>query len=168
VDIRGSKEQLMRSSILAGYLSLLFTASCAVSDDGAPSELPEEVPASEAAPTDKGPVFANNNCSNVEIKVTNWRDHGDGPTAILVHRVEYYSQGDWHTEDLSNESIDYGHFVQWNNEDLPGTDGDVITKFRVYYNYLLTPFVWSGLVYQEINTPDETCVDDANFEMTVL
>jgi hypothetical protein len=152
----------MRASILV-CAPLLFAASCAVSEE---SELPEEVVVEETAPAPE-PVFANNNCSNVDITVANWRMRDGVGTPIRVHRVEYYALGSWHSEDLSNQDIIYSWEGTWSNQDLAGADGDLITKWRVYYN-VSTSGTWGPLVYQEMDTPNETCVDDMDVELTVL
>jgi hypothetical protein len=154
----------MRASILLRCTPLLFAASCTISEDV--GEIPEEVVVDEALPASE-PIFANNNCTNVDITVANLRFRNGVGTPIRVHRVEFYALGSWHSEDLSNQDIVYSWQATWNNEDLAGADGDLITKWRVFYN-VSTSGTWGPLVYQEIDTPNETCVDDMDIELTVL
>ena len=172
--------------MLLSLLAITVAGGCVTSEEDLLEEgLPEEIAATttveEGSDNDSpqtDPTAFGNTCQDTEIVITNFRDQGDGPTAILVHRVEWYtaSEGRWYSEDLPNTSIDYGATTWFWNEDLEHADGDNITKWRVFYNYLIaielsdgSDYVyWSpGLYYQEINTTDEVCHDDDNFEMTV-
>src|SRR5688500_11406291 len=69
---RSEREDIMKASILLCCTPLLFAASCAISTEGEVGEVPEEVIVDETLPT-PAPIFANNNCSNVDITVGNLR-----------------------------------------------------------------------------------------------
>jgi hypothetical protein len=160
-----------RLRIAACFLLLPFVANCVATDetetDLDPS-LSEELPADEEASTPKQGIFGGDACKSVQIRITNSRTRNGVDTAIEVHKVTYWdaSEGDWLTEDLANLMLNHGTTGVWSDEDLEYTENDLITHFRVYYKYL-SGGSWSGLVYQEINTVDQTCQANDTFSMTV-
>jgi hypothetical protein len=160
------------SRIAASFLLVLpFAASCALSEDEIATDeqgMPAEIDAAdEAAPSTQQSLLGNT-CKNTDIFITNSRTRNGIDTAIEVTKVELYSasEGDWISEDLSNEILDHGTTGIWWDEDLAGAENDLITKWRVYYKYVVNGS-WSSVVYQEIDTPNQTCLANANFYMTV-
>lgn len=160
-----------RSHIAVCFLlALPLATSCALDDetaiDGAsPDELSAE--STDPAPQRQG-ILGSDACRNTDIFITNSRTRNGINTAIEVRKVEYYSasEGNWYTEDLGDTMLNFGTQGIWWDEDLAYAENDLITKWRVYYRYL-DGGSWSSVVYQEIDTPDERCLADANFELTV-
>ena len=161
----------MKLSRIAPYLLLIpFVASCALSEDETATDQmpPEEIAADEQVPPTTQDLFGADACTGTDIFVTNSRTRNGIDTAIEVHYVEFYSasEGGWYTEDLSNEILNYGETHTWWNQDLAHAENDLITKWRVYYKYA-SGGSWSSVVYQEIDTPNQTCLAGTNFYMTV-
>lgn len=163
-----------RSLIVASLLLVPFTVGCVASEDElvtGEEGVPEEIAALEAAATEAAPQpqsLLGEACKNTDIYITNSRTRNGVNTAIEVRSVSFYNltEGKWTSEDLVNGIMNFGQTLLWANEDLADVEGDTISKWRVYYRYA-SGGSWSSEVYQEIDTPNETCIHDANFEMTV-
>ena len=168
-----------RLPIAACFLLVPFVASCALSEDetqpGGEPEIGAEADQSSseeiAAADDVQPTTQSlfgDACTNTDIFITNSRTRNGIGTTIEVRRVEFYSasEGAWVGEDLTDRILNFGTTSTWWDEDLAGAENDLITKWRVYYRYVEYG-TWSSVVYQEIDTPNETCIADSNFEMTV-
>jgi len=165
---------MKRSFIAACFLiAPSITACVAAEEDGSieggeggePVEVAVDEQAPAPAPTQN--LFGEA-CKNTDIFITNSRTRSGVNTAIEVRKVEFYNltEGKWTSEDLVNAVMNWGDTLVWYNEDLADAEGDVISKWRVYYRYA-SGGSWSSVVYQEIDTPNETCIADADFEMTV-
>lgn len=154
-----------RSLIAACFLIVPSVTGCALSEDELETDpsLPEEIEGGEQVETTSQGLLGSS-CNNTDIFITNSRFN----TAIEVRSVEFYSasSGNWHSEDLSNAILNYGTQGIWWDEDLAGAQNDLITQWRVHFRYVVAGG-WSSEVYQTINTPNETCLADANFYMTV-
>jgi hypothetical protein len=162
------KSFLNRTLIAACFL-LPLAAGCAeledeTTDEATPEEIAADEPTSPAPPTQN--LFGA--CLNTDITITNSRTRDGLNTAIEVRSIEFFNltEGKWTSEDLSNEILNFGETLVWNDEDLADAEGDLISTFRVHYRYA-TGGSWSSQVYQQINTPNQTCIYDANFSMTV-
>ena len=167
-----------RLPIAACFLLVPFVASCALSEDetelGGETEIgaeadqssPEEIAADDVQPTTQS-LFGSP-CNNTDISITNSRTRNSINTTIEVRRVEFLSasSGNWVGEDLADRILNFGTTTTWWDEDLADAENDLITKWRVYYRYVENG-TWSSVVYQEIDTPNQTCIADANFAMTV-
>jgi hypothetical protein len=165
------------------YLLLPLLASCALDPepglardavlDPELESLESEAPESDAPKLESANLLGSDSCRNTDITITNSYEHDGDAKAIRVQRVEFYSTSEgWTTEDLGNTGMDYGETLTWWNEDLANAEGDEITRWRVYFNYLeYVPgpeiVFWSSLYYMEIDTPNKTCREDAKFSMTV-
>lgn len=166
-----------RSSIAACSFLLLvpFAASCALSEDDLATDdevaleeiAPEEIAADETAAAPTQSLFGEA-CLNTDIYITNSRTRDGVNTAIEVRSVSFYNltEGKWTSEDLVNGIMNFGQTLLWSNEDLADAEGDTISEWRVYYRYAIGPN-WSSEVSQTINTTNETCIADSNFELTV-
>lgn len=140
-------------------------------------ELTEELPSTEvvaadddSAPAD--PAAFGNTCRDTEIIIENSRYRDDlGQTTILVYSVEYYSssEGRWYSESLPVTRIDYGLTATIWNQDLAHAENDLLSSWRVHYKILDGSgfYGWSDTVYQEIDTPNQTCLASSDFRMTV-
>jgi hypothetical protein len=164
-----------RSLITASVLLLVpITVGCVASEEElATGEqgVPEEIAASEAEATEAAPQpqrLFGEACKNTDIYITNSRTRNGVNTAIEVRSVRFYNltEGKWTSEDLVNGILNFGQTLVWYDEDLADAEGDKISRWRVYYRYA-SGGSWSSEVYQEIDTPDQTCIHDANFYMTV-
>lgn len=158
-----------RSLIAACFLIVSSVTGCALSEDELATDpsLPEEIEADEQVETTSQSLLGNS-CNNTDIFITNSRTRNGVNTAIEVRSVEFFSAstGNWHFEDLSNAILNFGTQGIWWDEDLAGAQNDLITQWRVYYRFVENGG-WSSEVYQTIDTPNETCLADANFYMTV-
>jgi hypothetical protein len=109
-----------------------------------------------------------NLCENVRVEVTNLfeEDNGARPD-IKVTALSFYNsrRGTWSKQSVSNEIIGYNDDYPY-IEDLENSDGDTITRWRVYHKHDLGNG-WGNEVYQEINTADRTCTDGMTVELTV-
>lgn len=170
------------------YLLLLLLASCALSEpateppiegdavlDPVEAEaLADQAHEAEALTSEHVSALGADACRNTDITITNSYELDGLARPIRVHRVEFWStsEGRWTSEDLANTSMEYGATLTWWNEDLAHAENDRITHWRVYFEYaeyIPGPelLFWSTLYYMEINTADQTCAEDSNFEMTV-
>jgi hypothetical protein len=160
---------MIRSSIAACLLVVPFVASCALSEEELATDpnAPEEIEVDESAPPATQSLLGES-CNNTDIFITNSRTRNGVNTTIEVRSVEYYSvpAGRWYSEDLSNAILNFGQQGIWWDEDLASVRNESISQWRVHYRFVENG-AWSNEVYQTINTPDETCVADSNFEMVV-
>lgn len=163
----------MKRSFIAACLAIIpFAQGCVTSeeelatDEVAPEEIAVDEAAQEAAPQTQS--LLGDACVNTDLYITNSRTRDGVNTAIEVRSVSFYNltEGKWTNEDLVNGILNFGQTLVWSNEDLGDAEGDVISKWRVYYRYA-TGGSWSSEVSQEIDTTNETCIADSNFEMTV-
>lgn len=158
----------MKRVVLLSTLLTLTTVSigCAI-DDESPTIEDEATsePAEEAGTTEQA-IFGSNTCKGVNITIENDRVRNGVPTSIEIHRVEYFSVQDdnWHTEQLEDRQIPYPWATGW-KEDLQYVEGELITKWRAYYKYF--DGGWSDVVWQEIDTTDRYCEEDANYSLRV-
>ncbi len=163
-----------RSLIAASLLLIPFTVGCVASEDElvtGEEGVPEEIAALEAEATEAAPQtqsLLGDACKNTDIYITNSRTRDGVNTAIEVRSIKFYNltEGKWTSEDLVNGIMNFGTTLVWYDEDLGDAEGDVISQFQVFYRYAIGPN-WSTEVHQTIDTPNETCINDANFEMTV-
>lgn len=123
----------------------------------------EGIEADEQVQSTSHAVLGPNTCPDTDIFITNAR-----PTRIDVKKVSYFSasSGKWNTEDLSDSPLDPGSEGIWWDEDLGAAQNDLLTHWRVYFRYQIQG-QWTSVVFQEIDTVDEVCLSNANFEMTV-
>lgn len=161
----------MTTRILMTLLGCSITVGCNTdtTDEETLEGMPTEVPATDEPVAEATQALLGSDaCKNTEITVTNLRERSGVETDLLVTKVEYYSASEarWYTEDLSNEEVDFGTSLTWNNEDLQHAENDLLTKFRVYYQYE-TGHAWSSLVYQEVDIVDDVCHADDNYSLTV-
>jgi hypothetical protein len=159
----------MYRSIFTACALVPFVIGCVTSEEDIGSdEAFEDVSDDVTLQSTSQSLFGSDSCRNTDIFITNSRTRNGVDTAIEVHSVEFYSssEGRWYSEDLTNEIVNFATTHTWWNEDLAHAENDLITKWRVYYKYA-SGGSWSSVVYQEIDTPNETCLADANFEMTV-
>jgi hypothetical protein len=160
-----------RSLITACFCFVPFVTGCALSEEKTatdPSQPEELAAADEEVSPPPAHIFGSDACKNTDITITNSRTRDGINTAIEVQYVKYWdaSEGAWLMEDLANYSLNFGTGHTWWNEDLEYTENDLITAFRVYYK-VLEGGSWGPVVYQEIDTPNQTCREDSNFSMTV-
>lgn len=163
----------MKRSFITACLAILpFAQGCVTSeeelatDEAAPEEIAVDEAAQEAAPQTQG--LLGDACVNTDLYITNSRTRDGVNTAIEVRSVSFYNltEGKWTNEDLVNAVLNFGETLVWYNEDLGDLEGDVASQWKVHYRYL-SGGAWSSEVYQLIDTPNETCIADANFELTV-
>jgi hypothetical protein len=155
-------------------LAVTVAGGCVTSEE---EGLPEEISSTEVVASDDDsapadPAAFGNTCRNTEIIIENSRYREPlGYTTILVYSVEYYSasEGRWYSESLPVTRIDYGLTATIWNQDLAHAENDLLTKWRVHYKILdgSGPYGWSQTVYQEIDTPNQTCLAGSDFRMTV-
>lgn len=154
----------MNSAKLGLVLSALVATStgCIVEEAS-----PEDVVVDEQVGTAEQ-AFGNS-CNNTDITIWNSFEDGTRAADIKVFRVEYYSlsEGNWYTEDLSDQVIGYGDGLTWLNEDLAHAENDTLSQWRVYFKYEESDGDWSDLFYQQIDTPNDVCHADDNYVMTV-
>lgn len=157
------------NSAKSGLLVLSVLAAVCVGCGG--EEFAGEVDASGSlAVTRQG---LGNACKNIEIIVTNSRSRNGVNTSIVVDRVEAYSasEGAWLNEDLPDQRLTFGETYVWFDQDLAQAENDLLTKWRVYYRYWVDDGTWngdwSGMVYQEIDTVDDTCLASDDYRLTV-
>lgn len=164
---------MKRQSIPFFALFAAFALACNVESgepeagatDGADAA---ELPSDESLARTRQGLLGSDACKDVEITVINSRERNGVETGLLVDRVEYHSlsEGAWYTEALDDEVIDFGDSHTWTNQDLQYAENDTIDKWRVHYKYE-TGHAWSSMVYQEIDTPNDTCHADDNYALTV-
>ncbi|HSK00408.1 MAG TPA: hypothetical protein VK932_04170 [Kofleriaceae bacterium] len=164
-----------RSLIAASCLLLVpFTVGCVASEDELATDergVPEEIAVDEAEATEAAPQpqrLFGEACKDTDIYITNSRTRNGVNTAIEVRSVKFYNltEGKWTSEDLVNGIMNFGQTLVWYDENLADAEGDTISRWRVHYRYA-SGGSWSSEVYQEIDTPNETCIRGASFEMTV-
>lgn len=167
------KNTLHRSLLTACCLLAPLGAGCIAPDEEGGSSLDESAPEEVAAEPSATPApptqsLVGEACKNTDITITNSRTRNGVNTAIELRSVQFYNltEGKWTSEDLVNAVMNFNDTLVWFNEDLADAEGDVISKWRVYYRFA-TGGSWSSEVYQEIDTPNETCVYDSEFELTV-
>jgi len=156
------------SRIASCLVATCCVASCALSSDETPGE-----PSSESAPADDQvasatqSLFGSDACRNVGIHITNSRTRNGINTAINVQHAEYYSasEGKWLNENLGDLILDFGTTGNW-TRDLEGTENDLVTQWKVYYQFIDNGS-WSSQVFQVIDTTNATCIANMDFNMTV-
>jgi hypothetical protein len=155
----------MNSAKLGMVLSILVaTATGCIVEEASPED---DVVADEQIGTAEQAL--GDSCNNTDITITNSFEDGTRAARIKVFRVEYYSlsEGNWYTEDLTDEEIAYGSSHTWWNEDLAHAENDTLSQWRVYFKYVESDGDWSDLFYQQIDTPNDVCHADDNYAMTV-
>ena len=129
--------------------SLLTLAACG-HEEGLLDEEAESIDTQERA--------LGNACKNVDITIVN-----SLPFPIEVRSVDYYnaSEGRWEWEDLANAVVPDGWQGTW-EEDLGGAQDERIDAFIVNY-------VCHGSHNRsvQVNTPDQTCIANANYIVEV-
>lgn len=157
----------MKRFTMLALLGLTITsAACNVESDERDAESDVEATGNEEeTATTEQAILGSDACRNVEITVINGR--ADGVT-IEVDRVEYYSASEakWYTQSLGDEIIFENDSFTWTNKDLQHAENDLITKWKVKFRRD-TGSSWSSWTEQEINTPDDVCLADDNYTLTV-
>ena len=109
-----------------------------------------------------------NLCENVRIEVKNlYEEPGGARPDVKVTAVSFFNsdRGSWSKQSISNEVIGYNDEYPY-IEDLENSDGETITRWRVYHRHDIGNG-WGSEVYQEINTTDRNCVDGMTVNLTV-
>lgn len=150
--------------IFSCFVATCFVASCALSSDEVTGE---QAPAADQVATTAQGLFGADACKNVGIHIRNSSTRNGINTAINVQHAEYFSasEGRWLNENLGDLILDFGVTGNW-TRDLEHTENDLITQWRVYYQYVHDGG-WSSQVFQTIDVPDATCIANADFSMII-
>lgn len=158
---------MSKISLLPIALILIQLTACGAADE-TETTLPPSA-ADSAEPAQTSAALASDTCKNVDITVKNSFFYDGKGRDIRVLYVKFYSasEGTWINEGLPNTTIAYGHQHTFPNQDLAHAENDLITKWRVEFRYKESDGDWSDVVYEQIDTPNDTCHANDHYTLTV-
>jgi hypothetical protein len=158
---------MFKISQLPLALLLMQLGACGAADDAGTTLPPSAADTTEAAQASA--ALASDTCKNVDITVRNSFFYDAQEREIRVLYVQFYSasEGAWFSEGLADTTIAYGHHHTFANQDLAHAENDLLTKWRVGFRYKESDGDWSDAVYQQLDTPNDTCHANDKYALTV-